>query len=69
MEYLDDGIFPLLRHLAPPPNRNDDIDQFPAQGWITVQGELDHLNGNSVRSVSRSFAQVQMALVSSCIVG
>ena len=24
--YHDDGIFPLLRHLAPPPNTNDDIE-------------------------------------------
>ena len=23
MEYHDDGIFPLLRHLAPPPNTNE----------------------------------------------
>ena len=29
---LPDGIFPLLRHLAPPPNTNDNIEQSPAQG-------------------------------------
>ena len=33
MKYHDDGIFPLLlRHLPPPPNTNDDIEQSPAQG-------------------------------------
>ena len=41
MDYHDDGIFPLLRHLAPPPNTNDDIEQSPAQGGITVEGDLE----------------------------
>ena len=45
VEYHDDGIFPLLRHLAPPPpNTNDDIEQSPAQGGITVEGDLELLN-------------------------
>ena len=26
VKYHDDGILPLLRHLAPPPNTNDEIE-------------------------------------------
>ena len=48
VKYHDDGIFPLLRHLAPPSNTNDDIEQSPAQGGITVEGDLEHYN--SVRN-------------------
>ena len=54
VEYHDDGIFPLLRYLAPLPNTNDDIEQSPAQGNITVEGDLEQLNGDSVRSDSLS---------------
>ena len=50
VEYRDDGIFALLRHIAPPPNTNDDIEQSPAQGGITVEIDLEQLNGDSVRS-------------------
>ena len=50
VKYHDDGIYPLLRYLAPPPNTNDDIEQSPAQGGITVEGDLEQLNGDSVRS-------------------
>ena len=57
VEYDDDGIFPLLRHLAPLPNTNDDIEQSPAQGGITVEGDLEQLNGDSVRSDSLSVRQ------------
>ena len=35
--------FLLLRHFAPPPNTNDDIEQSPAQGRITVEGDLEQL--------------------------
>ena len=52
VKYHGDGIFPLLRHIAPPPNTNDDIEQSPAQGGITVEGDLEQLNGDSVRSDS-----------------
>ena len=37
MEYHDDGIFPLLWHLAAPPNTNGDTEQSPVQGGITVE--------------------------------
>ena len=57
VEYHDDGIFPLLRHLATPPNTNDDIEQPPAQGGITVEGDLEQLNGDSIRSDSVSVRQ------------
>ena len=57
MECHDDGIFPLLRHLAPPSNTNDDIKQSPARGGITVEGDLEQLNGDSVRSDSLSVRQ------------
>ena len=40
VKYHDDGIFPLLWHLAPPLNTNDDIVQSPAQGGIAVEGDL-----------------------------
>ena len=49
MEYHDDSIFPLLRPLAPPPNPNDDIEQSPAQGGSTVDGDFKQLNGDSIR--------------------
>ena len=45
MEYYDDGIFPLLQHLASPPNTNDDNEQSPAQGGTTVGGDREQLNG------------------------
>ena len=57
MECHDDGIFPLLRHLVPAPKTNDDIEQFPAQGGIPVEGNLEQLNGDSVRSNSLSVRQ------------
>ena len=57
VEYHDDGIFPLLRHLAPPPNTNDDIERSPAQGGITVEGDLEQLNRDFVRSDSLSVRQ------------
>ena len=57
MEYHDDGIFPLLRHLVPPPNTNDDIEQSPTQGGITIEGDLEQLNGDPVRPDSRSVCQ------------
>ena len=58
MEYHDDDIFPLLRrHLAPPPNTDDDVEQSPAQRGITVEGDLEQLNGDSVPSGSLSVRQ------------
>ena len=47
MQYYGDGTFPVLRHLAPPPNTNDDFEQSPAQGGIAVDGDLEQLNGDS----------------------
>ena len=69
MEYHDDGMIPLLRHLAPPPNTNDDIEQSTAQGGITVESDVEQLNRDSVRSDSLPFANERMAFASSCIVG
>ena len=57
MEYHDDGILPLLWHFASAPNTNDDIEQPPAQGGITVEGDLEQLDGDSVRSDSLSVRQ------------
>ena len=57
MESHHDGIFPLLRYLVHPQNRSDDIEQSPAQGGITVEGDLEQLNGSSVRSDSLSDRQ------------
>ena len=57
MEYHDDGLFLLLRHLAPPPNTNDDIDPSSAQGGITVEGDLEQLNRDSIRSDGLSVNQ------------
>ena len=57
VEYHDDGIFPLqlLRHLTPPPNTNDNIEQPPtSQVGVTVEGDLEQFNGDSVRSDSLS---------------
>ena len=36
----------------PLPNTNDDIEQSPSQGEITIDGDLEQLNGDSVRSNS-----------------
>ena len=44
-------------YLAPPPNTNDDIEQSPVQGGIAVEGDLEQLNGDSVRSDSFSVHQ------------
>ena len=52
VEYHDDAILPLLQHLAPPPNTNDDIEQSPAQDGITVEGDLEQLDRDLVRSDS-----------------
>ena len=57
MEYHDDTIFPLLRHLAPPSNTNDDIEQSPAQGRITVVGDLEQPDGGPVWPDSLSVPQ------------
>ena len=57
MEYHDDGMFPLLQHLAPPPNTNDDTEPSSAQGGIIIEGDLEQLNGDSVRSDSLSVRQ------------
>ena len=50
-------LFQLLRHVAPRPNRNDDIEQSPVQGGITVEGDIEQLNEGSVRSDSFSVHQ------------
>ena len=42
---------------TPPPTTNDDIEQSPAQGGIPVEGDLEQLNGDSVRSDSLSVRQ------------
>ena len=39
------------------PNTNDDIEQSSAQGKITVEGDLEQLKGDSVRSDSLSVRQ------------
>ena len=57
VKYHDDGIFPLLWHLAPPPNTNDDIEQSPAQDGFTVESDLEQLDGDYVRSDSLSVCQ------------
>ena len=57
IQYHADDIFALLRHLAPPPNSNEDIDQSPSQGGITIEGDLKELDEDSVRSDGRSVRQ------------
>ena len=47
----------LLWHLAPPPNTNDDNEQSLAQGGITVEGDLEQLNRDYVRSDSLCICQ------------
>ena len=39
VEYRNDDIFPLLQHLHPPSNTNDDTEQSPSQGRITINGD------------------------------
>ena len=58
MECHDEGIFPLLRHLAPPLEIQTTISSSPpSQSGITVEGNLERLNGDSVRSDSLSVRQ------------
>ena len=52
----------------PPPNANDDVEQSLSQGGITVEGDLEQLDGNSIRSNGLSVAKERMASVNSCIV-
>ena len=49
----------------PPPNTNDDIEQSPAQGGITVDGDLETPSGPT----AFPFANERMAPVSFCIAG
>ena len=49
VEYHDDGIFLLMLHPLPPPTTNDDIEQSPVRGGITIEGDLEQLNRDSVR--------------------
>ena len=48
-DYHDDGIFSLLRLLPPPPNTADDIEQVPSQDRIAIEGNLEKINGDSIR--------------------
>ena len=57
MKYHNDGIFPLLRHLAPPSDTNGDIEQSLAQDGIAVGGDLEQLNRDSARADSLSVKQ------------
>ena len=43
--------------LPPPKKTNGDIEQFPAQGGIAVEDDLEQLNGDSVGSDSLSGRQ------------
>ena len=54
VKHLDDGVFPLLWNISPPPNANDDVEQSLSQGGITVESDLEQLDGNSIRSNSLS---------------
>ena len=54
VEHLDDGIFLLLRDVPPPRNANDDVEQSLPQGGLTVEGDLEQLDENSIRSNSLS---------------
>ena len=40
-----------------PSNTNDDIELSPSQGRIAVEGDLEQLNGDSVRCDSLSVCQ------------
>ena len=44
---------------TPPPssNTNDDIDQSPSQGGVTVEGDFEQLNVDPIRSDSLSVRQ------------
>ena len=41
----------------PPPNTNDNIEQSPVQVGVTVEGDLEQLNGESVGPDSLSVRQ------------
>ena len=69
VEHLGGCGFPLLRNVSPRPNADDDVEQSLSQGGITVEGDLEQIDGNSIRSNSLSFAKERMGSVNSCIVG
>ena len=58
MEYHDDGIFPLLRHLAPPLQIQTTMSSSPRRrAGSPFEGDLEQLNGDSVQSGSLSVRQ------------
>ena len=61
MEYYGDVIFPLLRHLAPLPNTNDDIVESPLRVILNISTET------LTDPTAYPFANERMASVSSCI--
>ena len=69
MEYLDDGIFSLIWHLAPPPNTNDDVEQFHRSAGSPLRVILTSLTETPSGSTAFPFANERMESVSSCIVG
>ena len=58
---------------TPSPSKcKDDVEQSPSQGGITVEGNLEQLNGDLLRRVQQlffPFAYEQVTYVSSWIVG
>lgn len=52
-----------------PPNADDDVEQSLSQGEITVEGDVEQLDGNLVPSNSLSVAQERMVAINSCLVG
>ena len=70
MEYHDDDIFPLLRHLSPsPPNKNDDIEQSPARAGSPLRVVLSNSTETPSGPIVFPFDDERMAPVSSGIVG
>ena len=49
VEHLDNGVFPLLWNVSLPLHAIDDVEQSLSQGGITVEGDLQQLDGNSIR--------------------
>ena len=68
VEYHDDGIFPLLRHLAPPQIRTAISSSLRRRAGSPLRVILNSSTETPYGSTAFPFANERMASVSSCIV-
>ena len=69
MEYHDDGILPLLRHLAPPQIRTTILSSLRRRVGSPLRVILNSSTETPSGPTAFAFTNERMASVSSCIVG